>query len=207
MLLLFCRNPLLKPTYETVLAPLDGRLVADEATFWALLPEAKLVIVDDDEALCRTAHAKGWAQTFLFLGTREPPEDADVHFLKKPVSVLQLAHQIELLSAFVRRGLVLSFETTDFRFDGAARTLTSRSTGAEVRLTVKEAELIQYLFDNRHRIVSKDELLEQIFGYREGVETHTLETHIYKLRQKMGPAGDALLLTIDGGYQLQGVLT
>ena len=206
MLLLFCQNPLLKQTFQDIVKPLNGLVVENEKDFWEKLPEAKLVAIDENEKLFLAAKEKNLTQTFLFLGQNKPSGNDDVHFLKKPFPILQLVHLLSLLLAFVRRGLTLSFETADFRFNGTNRTLTNIQNKTEVHLTEKETELIQYLFDNRHRIVPKEELLEQIFGYREGVETHTLETHIYKLRQKMGSANETFLLTIEGGYQLQGIL-
>ena len=206
MLLLFCQNSLLKQTFQNIIDPFKGLVIENEADFWEKLPDAKLIVIDENEKLYYKAKEKNLTQTFLFLGQKEPTEFEEVHFLKKPFSAFQLKQQLELLIAFVKRGLTLSFETVDFRFNGANRTLTHIQTQTEVRLTEKEAELIQYLFDNRHRIVPKDELLKQIFGYHKDVETHTLETHIYKLRQKMGAANETFLLTIDGGYQLQGIL-
>lgn len=109
------------------------------------------------------------------------------------------------MKTVAEKGLTLSFETPAYQFDGPARTLLSKDSRTEIRLTEKEAEIIQYLYENKDRIVPKDELLEKIFGYRAGVETHTVETHIYKLRQKVGDEDENLIATLDGGYQLKTV--
>ena len=76
--------------------------------------------------------------------------------------------------------------------------------GAKVRLTEKETSIIKYLYRAEQRIVRRDELLEQVWGYNSGVTTHTLETHIYRLRQKIekDPADARLLVTEGGGYKL-----
>ena len=62
--------------------------------------------------------------------------------------------------------------------------------------------MIEYLWENKDKIISKEELLKEIFGYKDGVETHTVETHIYKLRQKINDDENGLICTKEGGYTL-----
>lgn len=74
-----------------------------------------------------------------------------------------------------------------------------------VKLTEKEAALLAFLHENRGRSVGRTELLSAIWAYVEGVETHTLETHIYRLRQKIekDPSQPEIILTDeDGAYYL-----
>jgi DNA-binding response OmpR family regulator len=75
----------------------------------------------------------------------------------------------------------------------------------KVRLTDKEASILKYLFRAGDRPVARDVLLNEVWGYNAGVTTHTLETHIYRLRQKIekDPASAAILITDRGGYRLQ----
>lgn len=75
----------------------------------------------------------------------------------------------------------------------------------EVALTDREVDILAYLARRAGRPVSRDELLRNVWQYQEGVDTHTLETHIYRLRQKIEEQVDAptLLLTTEGGYTLQ----
>jgi DNA-binding response OmpR family regulator len=81
-----------------------------------------------------------------------------------------------------------------------ARTLTKDS--ATERLTEKEADLLRLLASGHP--VQREELLEKVWGYRADLETHTLETHIYRLRQKIEADATApqYLITVEGGYQL-----
>lgn len=76
--------------------------------------------------------------------------------------------------------------------------------GAKIRLTEKEAAIIKYLYRSGPQVVGRDELLEEVWGYNSGVTTHTLETHVYRLRQKIekDPASVSLLVTESGGYKL-----
>ncbi|MGC1301911.1 MAG: response regulator transcription factor [Caulobacteraceae bacterium] len=74
----------------------------------------------------------------------------------------------------------------------------------KIRLTEKEANILKYLYRAGEKPVSREELLTEVWGYNAGVTTHTLETHIYRLRQKIEPepGGAKLLLTDTGGYRL-----
>ena len=73
-----------------------------------------------------------------------------------------------------------------------------------VKLTEKEVAIIQYLYKIKDRIVTKTELLQQVWGYSPDATTHTIETHIYRLRQKVehDNADAQLIMTEDGGYML-----
>ena len=64
---------------------------------------------------------------------------------------------------------------------------------------------MKYLYKNRNRIVSKNELLQEVWGYAPDATTHTIETHIYRLRQKVehNNAEAQLITTVEGGYQLK----
>ena len=76
--------------------------------------------------------------------------------------------------------------------------------GAKVRLTEKEASIIKYLYRAGEKVVTRDVLLEEVWGYNSGVTTHTLETHVYRLRQKIerDPSNAEILVTESGGYKL-----
>ncbi|MCB1416726.1 MAG: response regulator transcription factor [Nitratireductor sp.] len=77
-------------------------------------------------------------------------------------------------------------------------------SGQKIRLTEKETAIMKYLYRAEEKIIGRDELLEQVWGYNSGVTTHTLETHIYRLRQKVekDPSNARILVTEGGGYKL-----
>jgi DNA-binding response OmpR family regulator len=77
-------------------------------------------------------------------------------------------------------------------------------SGGKIRLTEKETAILKYLYRAGDRIVTRDVLLSEVWGYNSGVTTHTLETHIYRLRQKIerDPSHAELLITEAGGYKL-----
>ncbi|EAB6717716.1 DNA-binding response regulator [Salmonella enterica subsp. enterica] len=76
--------------------------------------------------------------------------------------------------------------------------------GGKIRLTEKEASIIRYLYRADQKVVTRDVLLEEVWGYNSGVTTHTLETHVYRLRQKIErePSKAEILVTEGGGYKL-----
>lgn len=74
------------------------------------------------------------------------------------------------------------------------------SENNEVRLTEKETDILMFLYSFANRIVSKKQLLNEVWGYKDGVTTHTLETHLYYLRKKLGD--DKIISTEKDGYSL-----
>jgi DNA-binding response OmpR family regulator len=76
--------------------------------------------------------------------------------------------------------------------------------GNKVRLTEKETAILRYLYRAGQRPVSREVLLQEVWGYNSGVTTHTLETHIYRLRQKVerDASTPSILVTEGGGYKL-----
>lgn len=95
------------------------------------------------------------------------------------------------------------FTIGDYTFRPSAKTLIDES-GSKIRLTEKETSILKYLYRSGEKVVTRDILLHEVWGYNAGVTTHTLETHIYRLRQKIekDPSNAELLLTETGGYKL-----
>ena len=90
-----------------------------------------------------------------------------------------------------------------YTFKPASKLLLDEK-GAKVRLTEKETSILKYLYRAGEKVVTRDVLLQEVWGYNTGVTTHTLETHIYRLRQKIetDPSNAELLVTETGGYKL-----
>lgn len=75
--------------------------------------------------------------------------------------------------------------------------------GAVVSLTHKEFELLEYLLENQNIVLSREKILDRIWGYTTDIETRTLDVHIRSLRQKLGPVGDCIETVRGVGYRVQ----
>ncbi len=97
----------------------------------------------------------------------------------------------------------VTFTIGHYTFQPAAKLLET-GEGSKVRLTDKETSILKYLYRQGPKTISRDILLKEVWGYNNRVTTHTLETHIYRLRQKIerDPANARLLVTEEGGYRL-----
>lgn len=96
-----------------------------------------------------------------------------------------------------------TFQIGGYTFRPGAKQLLD-AKGGKLRLTEKETAILRFLHRAGGQVVTRDRLLRDVWGYNAAVTTHTLETHIYRLRQKIerDPANAQLLLTDAGGYKL-----
>ncbi|MBM3538997.1 MAG: response regulator transcription factor [Alphaproteobacteria bacterium] len=96
------------------------------------------------------------------------------------------------------------FAIGPYRFRPASKILLDPDKNRRIRLTEKETAILKYLFRAGARPIARDVLLNEVWGYNSGVTTHTLETHVYRLRQKIerNPAKAEILVTEQGGYRL-----
>ena len=95
------------------------------------------------------------------------------------------------------------FQLGPYTFKPAMKMLITEDD-KKIRLTEKETNILKFLYRSSEGVVARDVLLHEVWGYNAGVTTHTLETHIYRLRQKIepDPSNARLLVTESGGYRL-----
>ncbi|CUX83742.1 MAG: Response regulators consisting of a CheY-like receiver domain and a winged-helix DNA-binding domain [Roseibaca calidilacus] len=95
------------------------------------------------------------------------------------------------------------FQLGPYMFKPAQKMLIDEKD-RKIRLTEKETNILKFLYRAPEGVVPRDVLLHEVWGYNAGVTTHTLETHIYRLRQKIepDPSNASLLVTESGGYRL-----
>ena len=194
-MLIFSSNQQSAATYGEILHEYSPCITHKKSDFLSALPTEQIAVIDDNTELLEETIEKNLSQTIIFIG-KIPPENEDIIYFSKPVSCNLLLTKIRLLQARIEKGLLSCFSTARYTFNASQKTLN------DIRLTQKEAEMIEYLWENKNKIVSKEELLKHIFGYKDGVETHTVETHIYKLRQKIKDDENGLITTKEGGYTL-----
>jgi len=97
-----------------------------------------------------------------------------------------------------------AFEIGPYRFRPAAKLLLDETKKKKIRLTEKETAILKYLYRSGDKAVSRETLLTEVWGYNPAVTTHTLETHVYRLRQKIekDPTAAKIVVTEPGGYRL-----
>ena len=96
------------------------------------------------------------------------------------------------------------FTIGPYTFQPSNKLLVNDTDEKKVRLTDKETAILKYLYRAGDKVVSRDVLLDEVWGYNASVTTHTLETHVYRLRQKIeaDPSSAKILVTESGGYRL-----
>jgi DNA-binding response OmpR family regulator len=177
-------------------------------------PDLILLDVDlpdaDGREVCREIRRNGVTSPIIMLTAAVSDEDTVQgleaganDYVTKPYKFAVLLARIrtQLRDHEHSEGAVFRLGSYEFR---PANKLLVDSQGRKIRLTEKETNILKYLYRAGEKPVSREELLAEVWGYNAGVTTHTLETHVYRLRQKIesDPANARLLLTEAGGYRL-----
>ena len=122
-------------------------------------------------------------------------------YVTKPFSLRELGARVR---AVLRRRLQGEPKPPVFKgakltadFDAVAVTVE----GSAVRLTRREFELLRFLVENRNRVLSRDRLLQRVWGYDPGVETRSVDVHVGRLRAKLGSAGSQIETVVGLGYR------
>jgi DNA-binding response OmpR family regulator len=151
------------------------------------------------EKLLRSKFYRGPVLALVSEADRAAEQDA----ILLPVRYPALLQKIRSLAGSFWFRDDLTIEMGPFMLRPAFKELI-RGTEAAIALTDKEVEILIYLYRAGRKIVPRDVLLAEIWGYNAEVSTHTLETHIYRLRQKIETTPDIaeLLVTEAGGYRL-----
>lgn len=165
-----------------------------------------LVIVDlDDPAerrgFVRNLRSQGFAGPILILGAREGGTPEDEPFAR-PVRLGALLARIE--AHWAASGEPEALQLGPYEFVPAEQLLRDSEADTVIRLTELERRLLLYLASAGGAAVDREQLLAHVWGYSAGVDTHTVETHIWRLRQKIETDDPAsrFLVTEAGKYRL-----
>ena len=122
---------------------------------------------------------------------------------KKYISIgsdITLPYKLDELFNFIKVASAQNkYEISGFTFDSKESTLVKG--GCKINLTEKESQIVLLLIESSPDSIEKQKLLEKVFGYSDSVNTHTLETHIYRLRKKIG-IDEEFIVTDKGGYKI-----
>ena len=163
------------------------------------------------DAVCKAMRMRGISCPIIMLtGARTRPEDVveglnwgASEYLRKPYDAMELAARIQNQLRIHEKSEDATLRIGPFRFKPSGNWIESPSTG-RIFLTEKESGILKYLHRARGVPVTKETLLAEVWFYNPAVATHTLETHIYRLRRKLetDPKNPKILLTRQGGYGL-----
>ncbi|MBN9509675.1 MAG: response regulator transcription factor [Alphaproteobacteria bacterium] len=125
-------------------------------------------------------------------------------YIAKPFRLGELLARLRAQLRIFENSEDAVFTIGPYTFRPAAKLLQEPARNRRIRLTEKEAAILKFLYRAGSRPVARQVLLNEVWGYNAAVTTHTLETHIYRLRQKIepDPSNARLLVTEGGGYRL-----
>ena len=151
-------------------------------------PESQLIVLTPDDSFL-----KGVCQKL----------DAQNEILLKPIKVSDLLTAISRKIALQNSG-VKDLKIANYGFRRNEKVLINLDTKVRVRLTEKETDILWQLWQAPQNELSRQKLLSDVWGYNDGISSHTLETHIYRLRKKIeNSSSEALILTTtENGYRL-----
>ena len=175
-----------------------------------------LVILDvglpdtDGRELCRVMRKQGVKCPIIMLTGHDSDSDTILgldaganDYITKPFKFPVLLARIRAQLRTHEQSEDAVFQLGPYSFRPAQKLLVAEDD-RKIRLTEKETNILKYLYRASEGVVARDVLLHEVWGYNAGVTTHTLETHIYRLRQKIepDPSNARLLVTESGGYRL-----
>ncbi|PJN95943.1 DNA-binding response regulator [Amaricoccus sp. HAR-UPW-R2A-40] len=164
----------------------------------------------DGRELCRLMRKQGVKCPIIMLtghvtdsDTIQGLESGANDYIAKPFKLPVLLARIRAQLRQHEQSEDAVFAVGPYTFKPAAKILIDERD-KKIRLTEKETNILKYLYRASDAVVPRDELLHEVWGYNAGVTTHTLETHIYRLRQKIepDPSSAKILVTEPGGYRL-----
>jgi DNA-binding response OmpR family regulator len=184
--------------------------LAKKDYFDAILLDVGLPDMDGREA-CRLMRRGGVKSPIIMLTAADSDADTILALDAGANDYVTKPFRLNVLLARLRAQLRQHEQSEDavfsvgpYTFMPSSKVLLDDQTNKKIRLTEKETAILKYLYRSGDKVVGRDTLLGEVWGYNAGVTTHTLETHVYRLRQKIerDPSHAEILVTEPGGYKL-----
>jgi DNA-binding response OmpR family regulator len=202
----------LAPDFETQQADSAAAALAaaQGARFDAILLDVGLPDMDGRE-VCRQLRERGITVPIVMLTAAAAEADTITgldaganDYVTKPFRLGELLARLRAQLRNHEASTEAVFAIGPFSFQPSAKLLVENGSRKKIRLTEKEVAILRFLYRAGDKPVSRETLLGEVWGYNAGVNTHTLETHVYRLRQKIerDPSRAEILTTAPGGYRL-----
>ena len=183
--------------------------VKDEAHIDLMLLDVGLPDMDGREA-CRVMRKNGFKSPIIMLTGADSEADTILgldaganDYVSKPFKFGVLLARVRAHLRSHEQSEDAVFKVGPYEFRPAVKMMVT-AEDKKIRLTEKETSILKFLYRAGGKPVTRDILLDEVWGYNSGVTTHTLETHVYRLRQKIepDPSNASILITESGGYRL-----
>jgi DNA-binding response OmpR family regulator len=192
------------------LAEAAAKLSAKDARYDAVILDVTMPDGDGRD-FCARLRQGGYRMPIIMLTGSD--EESDVvrgldaganDYIAKPFRLAELLARLRAQLRIFENSEDAVFTIGPYTFRPSAKLLQEPVKNRRIRLTEKEAAILKFLYRAGERPVARQVLLNEVWGYNAAVTTHTLETHIYRLRQKIepDPSNARLLVTEGGGYRL-----
>jgi DNA-binding response OmpR family regulator len=165
---------------------------------------ADIIIIDEDLEQFKICE-KNKNVPIIFL-SKEGVDDVKVQaVLQKPFSLSEFIDTLKASINIFENSSEGCLEFNKYILYPSRKEIYDKKLKIMIKLTEREVSVIKYLYKNAGKIVSKNDLMQEVWEYSPDVATHTVETHIYRLRQKVEQDNpqNQFIITSDGGYQLK----
>ncbi len=188
----------------------DGLATALEQDFDCLLLDVDMPDMDGRD-LCKLLRRQGFKMPILMLTGQDSDPDVILGLDAGANDYVTKPFRLNVLLARIRAQLRThelsddaTFPVGPYNFRPSLKMLQFRDSDRKIKLTEKETAILKFLYRAGGQSVSREALLGEVWGYNAAVNTHTLETHIYRLRQKIEetPREARIVMTDPGGYRL-----
>lgn len=162
-----------------------------------------LLLIDENSECCNELRQKYPTIPLIFLSAENKENDILNIYVKKPFSLMSFLDVLRAANNNLDNSADGYLTFNDYELRPNLREIVDIQSGDVIKLTEREIDILKYLYKNQGHYVSKSDLQRNVWKYNEEVATHTIETHIYRLRQKVEQKGGRrLIITENGGYML-----
>ena len=166
---------------------------------------ADIIVIDENEGLLKKEERNNNAPMILLTKEEDNVESKVQKTILKPFVLSRLFDALKSSINIFENSDEGNIEFNQYILYPSRKEIFNQRDETTTKLTEREVSMIKYLYKNADRTVSKNDLMQEVWEYSAEVATHTVETHIYRLRQKIEQdnSDNQIIITSEGGYQLK----
>lgn len=166
---------------------------------------ADIIVIDENEGLLKKEERNNNAPMILLTKEEDNVESKVQKTILKPFVLSRFFDALKSSINIFENSDEGNIEFNQYILYPSRKEIFNQRDETTTKLTEREVSMIKYLYKNADRTVSKNDLMQEVWEYSAEVATHTVETHIYRLRQKIEQdnSDNQIIITSEGGYQLK----